>query len=259
MGKREFLQRASSFDPSRHKIAGWFLSEKLEGVRCLWDGGVSRGMPTHRIPWAATIDALTGTRKKGIIKTATGLWSMYGNPIVAPDWFLDKLPPFACDGTLWAGRDKVGLCKSICERETPDTKFDQIQYAVYSAPPISRLFMDGEVRNAFTYIDIDFKRIEKWFKKHIPELTTTSDSATFENELFALRAWSGWGEQVFIHKQVLLPNNNEEAVACICKVTEKLLLDGAAGVIIRDGQSRWTPQYVDSVLEFEKERLDEDA
>ena len=43
--RREFLQLADTYNPAKHKIAGYLVSEKLDGTRCFWDGGLSRGVP----------------------------------------------------------------------------------------------------------------------------------------------------------------------------------------------------------------------
>ncbi len=53
-------------------LAGWWMSEKLDGVRAHWDG--------------------------------RALISRLGNPFHAPDWFLAGLPPTPLDGELWIGR-----------------------------------------------------------------------------------------------------------------------------------------------------------
>src|SRR4051812_34623257 len=53
-------------------LTGWWMSEKLDGVRAYWDG------------------------KK--------LWSRLGNEFLAPDWFTAPLPAFPLDGELWGGR-----------------------------------------------------------------------------------------------------------------------------------------------------------
>ena len=53
-------------------LAGWWLSEKLDGVRAYWDG-------------------------KSLI-------SRLGNRFHAPDWFLEGLPDIPLDGELWIGR-----------------------------------------------------------------------------------------------------------------------------------------------------------
>ena len=114
MPRREFLQLAHTYDAAKHKIAGWYVSEKLDGTRAFWDGGLSRGQPTKLIPWASVIDPKTKKPKDRVKPVATGLWSRYGNPIMAPDWFLDSLPPIFLDGELWTGRGSFQLCRSIC-------------------------------------------------------------------------------------------------------------------------------------------------
>ena len=60
MARREFLQLADHYNPHKHNVAGWFVSEKLDGQRCFWDGGISRGLPTEQVPWASIIDPKTG-------------------------------------------------------------------------------------------------------------------------------------------------------------------------------------------------------
>ena len=49
----EFVMKAHTYNPSKHIITkDWFVSEKLDGMYCLWDGGITRGMPVTEIPWA---------------------------------------------------------------------------------------------------------------------------------------------------------------------------------------------------------------
>jgi len=77
----------------------WLWSEKLDGMRVLWDGGVTRGQMVRNVPWANW----EKTPAQGSMR-ATGLWSgRQWKPIFAPDWWLDQLPPVALDGELWLG------------------------------------------------------------------------------------------------------------------------------------------------------------
>ena len=85
-------------------------------------------------PYASILDPKTGNRKAKLKKASSGLWSRYGNPIVAPDWWLDQLPNCPLDGELWAGRGKFQLCRSICGGDEPDPRFDQIQYRRVTGP-----------------------------------------------------------------------------------------------------------------------------
>src|SRR4051794_15555261 len=65
--------------------AGWWLSEKLDGVRAFWDG--------------------------------KQFWSRLGNPFHAPDWFVAGLPDAPLDGELWLGRKQFQRAVSIVRRQ----------------------------------------------------------------------------------------------------------------------------------------------
>lgn len=94
----EYLQLCHKVPHGSPKsFAGWYMSEKLDGMRVWWDGGVTRGLPKHHVPYANLV--------KGIGPTVcTGLWSRLGNIVPAPDWWLDTLPTGVyLDGELYAG------------------------------------------------------------------------------------------------------------------------------------------------------------
>lgn len=60
------------------RVKGWWLSEKLDGVRAYWDGAA--------------------------------LWSRDMKPLHAPAWWLAQLPAgVALDGELWCGRGRFGV------------------------------------------------------------------------------------------------------------------------------------------------------
>lgn len=90
---------ATDRDKVKADIVGWWMSEKLEGQRAFWDGGVTRGRAKASVPWANT-DKDSRYVEEPI---STGLWSRYGHVINAPDWFLDSLPNSPLDGELYAG------------------------------------------------------------------------------------------------------------------------------------------------------------
>ncbi len=78
------------------------MSEKLDGVRGVWDGHVLRFRS--------------------------------GRKIHAPKWFLEQLPPFAVDGELWTKRDDFENISSIVRQKTPDYRWHQITYNVFEVP-----------------------------------------------------------------------------------------------------------------------------
>ena len=65
------LLLAESWDNAAD-LSGWWMSEKLDGVRAYWDG--------------------------------KQFLSRQGNLFHAPQWFIDGLPGIALDGELWIGR-----------------------------------------------------------------------------------------------------------------------------------------------------------
>jgi DNA ligase-1 len=90
-----------SYDGSQD-INGWLMSEKLDGIRAVWDG-----------------KQLT-TRK--------------GNPIHAPDWFIAALPPFAIDGELWTQRNDFDTISSIVRQQHADQRWQSISYNIFEVP-----------------------------------------------------------------------------------------------------------------------------
>lgn len=259
MKRREFLQQAHTFRPDKHKIGGWYLSEKLDGTRCLWDGGVSRGQPTTNVPWAGVINPRTGEPKGKVKKIATGLWSRNGNPIVAPDDFLDRLPPFPCDGELWAGRGNFQICRSICGRDEPDERFNEVmKFAVFSSPPIQQLFQSGLIKNTNMLNQLDWDQIQKFILKNKPkEFQAAPQGSTLEQEIFALRVWDGWDDDIFILKQQVLPPDDQRALDAVYEAMEKLLDQGAEGMVVRDPNAVWMPKRIYGCLKFKPWEDDE--
>lgn len=86
-------------DPS-----GWYMSEKLDGIRAYW----------------------TGKR----------LLTRNGNTIHAPDWFTQCLPDEHLDGELWVGRGKFPEATSIVRSESVDKGWSTITYQVFDLPSL---------------------------------------------------------------------------------------------------------------------------
>ncbi len=90
-----------TYDDSQD-VTGWLMSEKLDGMRAIWDG-----------------------------KT---LKSRQGNKIAAPEWFLQALPPFSVDGELWTQRDDFENITSIVRQQKPDKRWQKISYQIFEVP-----------------------------------------------------------------------------------------------------------------------------
>ncbi len=89
-------------------LAGWWLSEKLDGVRAYWDG-------------------------KSLI-------SRLGNRFHAPDWFLEGLPDIPLDGELWIGRKAFQRTVGIVRRQDKTDLWNQVRYVAFDAPGVDDAF-----------------------------------------------------------------------------------------------------------------------
>ncbi len=104
-------------------ISGWWISEKLDGVRALWTGEefVSRG----------------------------------GNKLNAPAWFTQALPALALDGELWMGRKKFADTISIVNSKEAGKQWKKLVFMIFDAPELGGTF---EKRRAILHDRMDKSR-----------------------------------------------------------------------------------------------------
>lgn len=266
MARREFLQLAQTFKKDKPKmtLAGRLISEKLDGTRCFWDGGISRGVPTVDVPYSSLINPKNGLRKEKVKPFASGLWSRYGNPIMAPDEFLDSLPQTFLDGELWAGRGNFQLCRSICAGDKPDPRFmEQIQFACYSSPGIANVFKDGEIKNSNFHRAISRVKCEAFITKRLAKtdivLETVNEGGTFADEMSHMLQFMDLGSKgrSFVHRQEGLSDDEEEARTEAYAYMDAALAVGAEGAIIRSPGGLWTPKRVNDLYKFKPWEDDE--
>jgi len=254
MDRREFLMLAQVYKPEKHKIGGWYVSEKLDGFRCFWDGGLSRDVPTHSVPWANTINPKTGTVKAKIKPIASGLWSRYGNPIMAPDWFLNSLPCCPLDGELWAGRGNFQVVSSTVRKDVPvNAEWEKIQYGIFGCPDIWAVFQDGEIKNTqFTKV-INRDDIERWVRNRdrdvLENFRYLNKKPSFAAELANMQEWlDHTSDTAFMIVQTKLPSNEQTAQAMVEIMKKNIIEEGGEGVFIRSPDSVWVPKRVHECL-----------
>ncbi len=93
-------------------LTGWWMSEKLDGVRAWWTG--------------------------------TQFLSRLGNVYHAPDWFVAGLPNVPLDGELWLARKAFQRTVSIVRRQDKSDHWQQIKYVLFDAPGVSGLFEERQ-------------------------------------------------------------------------------------------------------------------
>jgi DNA ligase-1 len=129
--KRLFLMKAHKKTTGHNITPDWTWSIKLDGIRAFWDGGITRGR--EDVPFAFG-------------EFASGLWSINGNIIHAPDWFLDQLPKVPCDGELWAGPGNFQLVSSYVRKQVPiDEEWEAIKYMVYDFPGLADVYCPSKM------------------------------------------------------------------------------------------------------------------
>lgn len=154
MAKREYVALAHKYKDQ--VVADMYASEKLDGIRAIWDGGISRGILASEVPYANT----TKDFRYRTPPVATGLWTRYGKVIQAPSWFLDALPKIILDGELWISRDSFQDLTSIVKALNPDESWDQVTYNVFNVPFYKYWLADGRIYNP--NMDITLKNAWKW-------------------------------------------------------------------------------------------------
>lgn len=243
---RDFLMLAKTFNPKKHGIGGWFLSEKLDGIRAFWDGGLSRGQPKNNIPWANH----EGDARYQHIQIATGLWTRLGNVLHAPDWWLDKLPKIMLDGELWHGVRGDGqrqILTSIVKPLIPGRDWERVQYYIFDMPAPSAVFQDGRINN--TNFKKIFKGFQEWVDKskldYVPGGTKRFEATYRQME-------DSYGGVAVAHVQAQLPFQTSKALGDIQIMLDIVCDQKGEGLMLRKPESYWMPKRVDTLLKVKK-------
>ena len=256
MARREFLQLAKKFTQGKDDPAGMYISEKLDGTRVFWDGGVTRGCPTINVPWANINNPKTGALKTKIKPVSTGLWSRYGNPIIAPSWWLNRLPAMFLDGELFAGRGNFQTLRSIVAKDVPcEDAWRSVQFAVFGCPTPEAVSQSGEIKNPNMVLDINQINMMVFMQGRseagvLEDFLHMRGVFTFEQELQFLQASLPQDDQVYLHRHTLLPSSRVEAEAKMNGFMDIVLAEGGEGIMLRQADSIWTPKRVKSLLKL---------
>lgn len=203
------------------------VSEKLDGLRAFWDGGLSRGKPSAEVPWA-------NTEKDHRLKEeqiATGLWTRYGKVIHAPAWWLDELPDYPLDGELYSGhfQDVVSFTK---KHNPIDSEWRQVKYCVFDSPHQDTIFADGKIDN------LHFKKV---FSKIALPSSRYRPPVVFENTIKFLRSELADNGIVTVLDQEDLPFSTPKAEARLFEKLDEIVAKGGEGLMLRKRISVWEP------------------
>jgi DNA ligase-1 len=136
--------------------ADFLVSEKLDGVRAVWDGSVLRFRS--------------------------------GRTIAAPRWFLASLPATSLDGELWLGRKSFDVLSGVVRKESPvDDEWRYVRYMVFDLPHEPGPF----VQRAARIRELLEAAPQPWL--NVVEQTSVADAASLQTRLDGLVAAGGEG------------------------------------------------------------------
>ena len=145
-----------SVDPARYLV-----SEKFDGVRAIWDGGVFRFRS--------------------------------GNTINAPAWFMARLPKAALDGELWLARGKFETLSGYVRKTDPvDDEWRQIKYLIFELPRAPDTFEER-----YRQIQAIVKQAD-WPQLVAVEQFRVSDRTALQRKLDAVM--KAGGEGLMLHR-----------------------------------------------------------
>ncbi len=218
---REFLMLAIDFEWGKHRVGGMYLSEKMDGMRCVWIPE-TRGVKTTLIPWANS--------KKEF--TATGLWSRYGHVIHCPPEYTKNFPTnILMDGELWLGRGGFQQIMSTCRsHDAPWSEWKDVRFCVFDTPTRPQLFRAGRINN---------QNYKHEFMEPAPEPGEVYGNFEQAMKRFQKIVNPGCGFESV--PQILLPFMTDRATDLIKARLESVVAESGEGLMLRYPSSIWEP------------------
>ena len=126
-------------------VDGWYCSEKLDGIRAVWDG--------------------------------YQFWSRSGNPLNVPKEFVSGFPQVTLDGELFGGRGNFDKTSGLVRKKVPDySEWGFMEFKVFDCPDMATLPFEerfGYLKKLFNGMNHPHLKLceqVKISKDHIAEL-----------------------------------------------------------------------------------------
>lgn len=236
------LQLIKDLDPS-FGVIGMMLSQKYDGQRMFWDGGITYGMPKANVPWANTV-------KDGRYvndQYCTGLWSRYGHVIHAPDWFINSLPVGVClDGELYSNDEAIKRGPShredilSCTKKLipVDSEWKDRICLIFEIVPYNLFFTDRQLgvgKQSWGRMNGDDCR------SMFGSLGGPSSGLTFRSSCRLLESLDLGPHASVVEQRIVSRSSDVDDL--MCHVTQH----GGEGIVVRNPDRWWTPRRVDWV------------
>ena len=247
--KPEFLQLCHKYDPKTSFIPNWFVSEKLDGIRCFYDGGITRGFPVSEVPWANN----EKVARFKVEPIATGLWTRYGHPIQASRDFLDHLPQVPLDGELFLGNGQWQKLTSIVKRHDPGPEWQNIKFVIFDSPPLQTVFANKLINN--TNYKKRFSDIIPWIQGRYGDKFFIDPKTPYEFVYSRLKKSNIENKYVKIHEQKVVPLHKTPEF--IEKELERVVDQGVEGLVIRNPGVSYKCERTHDLLKYKPYNDDE--
>lgn len=156
-------------------IDGYWLSEKLDGIRAYWTGS----------------ELLTRT----------------GHKIAAPDWFTDPLPKYAMDGELWAGRGGFQqVARTVLDGQPDEEQWREITFMAFDLP-----FSTGMFPKRYYELEVLVKKLDKRHVKLVEQYPISTDEMLFET-LEDISARNGEGLMLRKLDSIYRPGRSDDLI-----------------------------------------------
>lgn len=224
MPKAEFVMLAHNCDRDDrvHFYTDYYWSEKLDGMRGFWDGGITRG---EIVPWQPGVKA-------------TGLWTRNMNSVIAPDSWLDRLPPIPLDGELYMRRKMHQETISIVSRtkNVIEHMWRFIKFPCFDSPGLETVWTPRTIDNPNCHVDITPEIHDYMYALAAKKNVEWRSSLPFYRVLDILESTG------FMHEQHNFSLRQDLSMDDLHTKAAEISDLGGEGIVVRSAFSLWSPE-----------------
>lgn len=240
--KREFVQLAHNFNAEKDDPTGWYMSEKMDGMRCIWDGGITIGMKAKDVPWA-------NTDREGADHICTGLWTRGGKVVHCPPEFTADHPRnILLDGELWNRGLTLQSIISITRAHDKTEEWEKISHWIFDSPSPEAFLKAGRIHAGEW--EVTLKDMTEWaYSRGLGKYKDQPFSSFVKN--FHDDPYTS-GPYACSDSCQILPQKLCKKPQDLLKYLDKIIAKGGEGVVIRNPESIWEPRRSHDCLKVKK-------